>query len=143
MVVAADLLARAEPTLVEQLNSQLEEAELAGITHISEVSKRLRNKYMSQAERADMRRVVATFFEQQGVPLECMQEQWETLMKWRAKRIPFAHPLKGADLNINSAKLAELEATVGMDPTLSTVKDAMYVMIQAVEQQLQPNEEST
>jgi uncharacterized protein YicC (UPF0701 family) len=126
----AALLSVIDPIMAEQINEQLEAAELELVEHVSQAINRLFNKYRTEGERQELSAILAAFFEARGASLEVMKQQWRVLMKWRADCIRFAHlpRLRGSD--IVAAKIIDhITAQVESDPEYAPVKDAALVML--------------
>lgn len=129
MVAVADLLGKTDPYLTEVINCKLEERSLAPINHVSDLFRRVGNKYMSTAERTDNMAVVSEFLEDFGAT-EVVPQQWCTVMSWWSKRVMSAHPL-GSKGTINSDVLDQLAQSVESDDSYANIRDAAQLMIRA------------
>lgn len=134
MVAVADLLNCTDEYMTSQLNDFLDSEGVSSVAHVSQLFSRIKSKFTSPAEAAALRSGGAMFFDKFGVVLAEVEQQWDLAMKWRSKRVAFAHPLLGTDGGINKQRLVDLEAAIGTQPGFAQVKLAAGAMIRAANQ---------
>lgn len=136
MVVVADLLLCTDDYITSQLNECLEAHGLEAVAHVSTMFSRMKSKFIQSNEADTLRVAGSMFFARFDLDLSGMEQQWDLAMKWRSKRVAFAHPLLGANGVIDMKRLDDLESDVKTKPGFAQVRQAMEVMIKVARQLL-------
>ncbi|KXZ46696.1 hypothetical protein GPECTOR_41g660 [Gonium pectorale] len=130
----AELLYKAEVVLVKELNLLLADAQLQTVDHVSEAVRKLGNKYISSAEKAELSSILIAAFSQltgSADDAEAAIQQWPEVMDWHRRRVAFAHPL--GNNTMDKSKLGNLKAQVALQEVYKPVRSAAKVLIAAAE----------
>ena len=134
MVLMTDLLDRADGPMAEELSREVEANEVDPFDHMSEFFGRLRSKKTPVGECNKLVEIGAAFFGRFNVQMDMVAAQWPLLMKWRHRRILFAHPLRlDNTLVVDPQKLCcALAGAITTQPVYGPVKDAAAVLVKVV-----------
>lgn len=113
MVQLADLILCTDEVMTVELNELLDREGASAVAHVSQLFSRIRSRHTTPAEADALRAAGTKFFEQYGVALADVGQQWELVMKWRSKRVAFAHPLLSAEGGIVKERLTVLATVTG------------------------------
>lgn len=131
MVWTADLLGRADACIVVAVNEQLYARGIADVQHVSQLFSLLNDKFIVLAKKQEVEAVAQWLIEKLDATHDVVK-QWRTVVKWRAKRIKFAHPLGGVG-SLDMSKLDELEQRVRDEPGFGDVRAAVLMMLKALQ----------
>ena len=136
MVLMTDLLDRADGPMAEELSREVEANEVDPFDHMSEFFGRLRKK-TPIGECNKLVEIGAAFFGRFNEQLDVVAALWPLLLKWRHRRVLFAHPQLGnSTLVVDPQLLCALAGAITTQPVYGPVKDAAAVLVKVVEEQV-------